>query len=207
MEESLQQTYDKAALSYHHQFLRDAEQNRLTKELPYDEFISYLQGKKVLDAGCNSGVDSMCFKELGFDVTGIDISEKALQIACQNDSDNRITFLQMDFRELSFPDNYFDGIWCSAGLVHLSREEIPMVLQNFSRVLKPEGVLFLSLKEGEGCVSRSVRWAGCELLFTLYTKDEIKKLLAKSFFKITVSSWRPENVKWGRNFNVLALRK
>ena len=42
----------------------------------YDRFLAYLPaGAAILDAGCGSGRDSLCFMKKGYDVTMLDASE------------------------------------------------------------------------------------------------------------------------------------
>lgn len=113
-----------------------------------DRFIHMLpQGAMVLDAGCGPGRDAVFFSGKGFSVTGIDISDNLLEIARRKDP--TVRFLHMDLRNMDFPDNMFDGIWACASLVHLKRDEIPVVLTAFHRILKPGGILFLLMIEGK----------------------------------------------------------
>ena len=42
-------------------------------------------------------------------------------------------------RLLNFPNNYFDGVWTSAALVHLPPRSKQKAICEFYRVLKPEG--------------------------------------------------------------------
>lgn len=101
----------------------------------------------------------------GFSVIGIDFSPK------------------MDMRKLEFADNTFDGIWASASLLHIPKKQIGIVMSELKRVLKPEGVMFIGLKEGKGekiettdyCVPR---------FFAYYTKKEIESILNNYGFKI-----------------------
>ena len=57
------------------------------------------------------------------------------------------TFL-CDLREVGrrFPAGMFDGIWASASLVHLREADTVAVLEQFARLLRPDGRLFVCLK-------------------------------------------------------------
>ena len=48
-------------------------------------------------------------------------------------------------RTLPFADGAFDGLWSSASLLHLAREDVPATLEEFGRVLVPDGALFVSV--------------------------------------------------------------
>ena len=48
----------------------------------YDRFLAYLPaGAAILDAGCGSGRDSLCFMKKGYDVTMLDASEAMCKCA------------------------------------------------------------------------------------------------------------------------------
>ncbi|MFB6181873.1 MAG: class I SAM-dependent methyltransferase [Candidatus Magasanikbacteria bacterium] len=148
-----------------------------------DKFIEELEGDKVLDAGCGSGRDAKYFSENNLEVLGIDLSEEMLKRAEEN-SPNAY-FKEMDVRQLNFSQNSFDGIWCCALLPHIPKEEINEAVKELKRVLKPEGTIFMSFKQGEGekFVEKD-RYNGNQKFFAYYTKDEIKELLNSHNFKI-----------------------
>lgn len=103
-----------------------------------DVFLSYMQGKKILDLGCGVGQDSKYFFSKGYSVIGIDFSEEMLKIA---KSGSDIDFILQDMRNLQFEDGSFDGVWASSSLfTHLEKDERREVLQKISRILKPDGI-------------------------------------------------------------------
>lgn len=110
-----------------------------------DQFMAYLPaGAHILDAGCGSGRDSKAFFEKGFEVTAMDASEGMCKEAAKLLGQN---VLQCTFQEMNF-QNEFDGIWACASLLHVTRSDIDLVLQNLKKALKYEGVLYLSFKYG-----------------------------------------------------------
>jgi len=60
---------------------------------------------KALDVGCGYGHNSIWLAQHGFSVTGVDVSEVALQQAKENASQNNVscTFLSLDFFEEDVP--------------------------------------------------------------------------------------------------------
>ena len=46
--------------------------------------------------------------------------------------------------------NEFDGVWAYASLLHVPRKEIDDVLERIILALRPEGICYLSSKEGDG---------------------------------------------------------
>ena len=114
--------------------------------LAYDRFLVYLTaGAGILDAGCGSGRDSLCFIKKGYDVTMLDAS--AGMCRCAEKLTGRKA-LCMKFDEIEFVDR-FDGIWACASLLHVSEKELENVLEKFHRALKRDGVIYASWKYGE----------------------------------------------------------
>src|SRR3989338_6251916 len=73
-----------------------------------DKFSSFLKpGDSILDAGCGVGLNSEYLIKKGFNVLGIDFSEKMLEIAKGKVPDGE--FRVMDIRDLSELEITFDG--------------------------------------------------------------------------------------------------
>ena len=102
-------------------------------------------GSKVLDAGCGYGpVARTLTTEFNLVVQGIDLVGERLSKARQLNKEcgvGSIGLAEADYHRLPFPDNYFDGVYTMETLVHAY--PLNLVLQEFRRVLKPEGKLVL----------------------------------------------------------------
>jgi SAM-dependent methyltransferase len=149
-----------------------------TRDLPmrdlYDPFIALLpEGASILDAGCDSGRDARRFLEMGYRVTAFDASGAMCALA----SDHlgrpvpRLRFDEAgDVPELR---GAFDGVWASASLLHVPREEMAGALAGLSRTLKPGGVFYASFRYGGGeGVREDGRW------FTDFTEEAFLEQLA-----------------------------
>lgn len=102
--------------------------------------------KKILDLGCGRGRHSITLAKRGYQVTGIDLSKKAIEkakrIAGQNDLDN-VEFFVRDMR--SPLPKQFDAIvnlFTTFGYF-LEDEENKKVLRNTGEMLTAEGILFI----------------------------------------------------------------
>lgn len=137
---------------------------------------------RVLDAGCGPGRDSLHLQKLGFQVTGVDVSEGMIAEARRRVSPPA-EFQVMDLRDLRFPEAHFDGIWCNASLLHVPRAAVPGVLAQMRRVLRAEGMLYLAVKEGEGEAVRG-RDEGKPRFFTYFAKKELRTLVTDAGFRI-----------------------
>lgn len=112
-----------------------------------DKFAEKTGQGKVLDAGCGPGRDTEYLTEKGLDVTGIDLAEGMIEHAKDN---KKGLFKKMDIRDLEFEDNNFEGIWCNTVMHFFPPEQMPEILDELKRVLKDEGVFYISFKIGEG---------------------------------------------------------
>lgn len=148
-----------------------------------DFFIQNLKGKNILDVGCGPGRDAKYFCEHGFDVTGIDLALNFVEMASRNVPGAK--FLQMDMADLDFDDDEFDGVWACASFLHIPKKQAKDVLSGFFRVLKPGGLLFLSVKQGDGekLVLEDI-YNGRERFFALFSQDELKNLIESCGFDI-----------------------
>ncbi len=104
-----------------------------------------LAGKKVLDVGCGGGLLSEGMAERGAQVTGIDLSEKALGVA-------RLHLLEsghsVDYRHISAESlaaempGSFDMVTCLEMLEHVP--DPASTVAACARLVKPGGQVFLS---------------------------------------------------------------
>lgn len=162
----------------------DYAQGHLDPEVmrPQLEFFSEnLQGKSILDVGCGPGRDAKYFTDRGFGVIGIDPVGGFLEIA--KEVAPKATFLKMDMRALGFADCSFDGLWACASLLHIPKEEVLATLQGFRLILKPNGFLYLCVKEGEG-----EGWLnygeGRRSFIAFYRLEELQRLVEEAGFEI-----------------------
>ncbi len=107
----------------------------------------------ILDAGCGPGRDALIFARQGLSVHAIDLSPEMLaqarQFCLDQPGSERLSFQQMDMRQLDFPDQSHAGAWVSASFLHIPKQENLSVLRELIRVLIPGGVLTLLVKEAD----------------------------------------------------------
>lgn len=142
-----------------------------------EKFASHVRpGGKVLDIGSASGRDSAWFTSRGFKVVGIDISESLVEMAIK--SVPNAHFVVMDLMDLDFPDESFDGIWCSCVLLHISRADAPVAVQKMAKKLRPGGVLYILVKEGntEG-LEEDARYDNAVKFSSYFEVSEIRTML------------------------------
>lgn len=169
--------YDSVAENYAKQTATHAPVKQRSK------FVTLVKTGKILDAGCGPGRDTKYFSDLGFEVTGVDLSKELLKIA--EKFVPRATFIQQDLRDLSFDIESFNGIWACASLLHLKRIEIPKVLSDFKKFLKPKGILYVHVKKGIGEIEKvEPSIPNAKRFFTLFTQSELEKYIRDAGFQI-----------------------
>lgn len=199
MEDYLKKTisvYDKIADDYAKGVLA------YTPEIEREKFSTLVKKEgSILDVGCAAGRDSEFFFQKGFYVTGIDLSENLLTLAKTNFP--KIDFQIQDVRRLHFSNNFFDGIFACAILLHLKRDEILPVTQAFYRILKNNGILFVMMKRGKGEVDIKEDLSSHESRhFTLVEPYEIKKWIESAGFSIIeIYTWNSRD-RWPEGRNV-----
>ncbi len=106
--------------------------------------IGFKGKENVLDAGCGYGQWSFALAELNKKVTGIDISKDRIEtsntIAQVNNAKN-ISFFKSTIEKFDSADESFDAIF-SYSVLYLTNYE--KSIQNLTRLLKTEGVLYLN---------------------------------------------------------------
>ena len=144
-------------------------------------FVRYLKPKsRILDVGCGPGRDTKELARRGFDVIGMDFSEEMLRIAKAYFPEGN--FIWMDMRDLTFPDNYFDGAWVMASFLNIKKIDAQRVLIGFKRVLNNRGVLAMAVKKGAGEIHENED--GETRLFSLYSEAELEDLLEMAGFHV-----------------------
>lgn len=171
-------SYDKSAVDY---YKRVSEFELL---LEITEFIKIVKKDgKILDLGCGPGHHSNFFSNQNFKVTGIDLSSEMIKLAKKEFTD--IDFKVMDISDLDFEVNTFDGIWASASLLHIPKNNIKLILKKIKEILVNNGILYISLKEGKGSeIFNDVRYGGVDKFYVYYKLDEIKNILEDIGFNI-----------------------
>jgi SAM-dependent methyltransferase len=149
-----------------------------------EKFINLVKSKGyILDLGCGPGHHSRIFLENGFRIKGIDLSTEMIAIAEKEVPKG--SFEVMDILDLKFENDSFDGIWSSASLLHIQKENLKSVLKELKRLLVKGGVLYISLKKGSGSeVLKDNRYGGVDKYYVYYQHEEINSLLSSLGFEI-----------------------
>ena len=95
----------------------------------------------------------------------------------------------MDMQELDLPANEFDGIWASFSLLHVHKNDASRVLDNFQRVLRPQGCLLVALHRGPKTSWVEANISGMDKICRVqeWVPTEFEELLSQTGFKVIYS--------------------
>ncbi len=196
--EKTQETYRQIAAAY-----AQARQNRDHLADQVKRFVALLPPEgTVLDVGCGPGADTAVLQSYHLNAIGLDFSHEMMRVG-RDQYNIRVPFAQTDMRCLPFTGQ-IDGIWACASLLHLDREDVQPTLREFYRVLRPGGVVYLSVKLGSG--GKWVPTAYGQPLprfFTFWQPETLDPLLETAAFHI-IDGWEEQGqqdtwlVRYGR---------
>jgi ubiquinone/menaquinone biosynthesis C-methylase UbiE len=184
--------------------LRYALQDYMLEAIPFASF----NGKRVLEIGSGSGIDSAEFGRNGADVVSLDFTEtgaKSTRDALSEAGVSSFDVVRAAAQYLPFKDGVFDCVY-SFGVLHhipdvgrvikeISKKlakggELICMLYNKDSLLYAYSILFLhredGLSEDEMVSKYSERVEGCPYT-KAYTRQDVLDLLADDFHKVSMS--------------------
>ena len=98
----------------------------------------------VLDVGCGGGILSEPLARMGGKVTGIDVTEKLVQVAKLHAKNSKlnITYQHASAETLADAGKTYDVVICSEVIEHVPDPQV--LVDTLSKLVKPNGLLFIS---------------------------------------------------------------
>ncbi len=162
-----------------------------------DYISSYLKrylpkNSPILEGGCGIGKYVIAFRNLGYDMRGVDFSSELVKRMKEYDSELSVEVA--DIKRLPFPNEYF-GCYLSAGVLEHFEYDIFLPIYEARRVLKRNG-LFLITIPFVNVIRRFIKYRKKEVFSEYYfSKKSISEILKVSGFK--VEKIYPINFLWG----------
>jgi len=157
-------------------------------------------GMKILDAGCGAGIPIAKYLSSKFEVFGIDISAKQIELAKKYVPNG--VFKKADFLESGFENEFFDGLICLYALIHVDRKRHLEILKEFYKVLKSPGYMMIcmGLQDWEG----EEEYHGTTMYWSHFGREKNLELLKEAGFEILwEKAWNPETDPNDRHLFVL----
>ncbi|MCK1859428.1 class I SAM-dependent methyltransferase, partial [Legionella pneumophila] len=158
-----------------------------TKNLMESEYLNLIVNaippkSSILDLGCGTGEPiAQFFIEKGFKLTGVDGSQKMIELCRKRFPDER--WIVSDMRDINLQQQ-FDVILAWHSFFHLDHDSQRNMFKIFESHTKPGGVLAFTSGEEEGEV-----WSdngGQQLYHASLSTKEYESLLKNSSFKVLV---------------------
>ncbi|MCD6321648.1 MAG: class I SAM-dependent methyltransferase, partial [Clostridiales bacterium] len=155
----------------------------------------------LLEIGCGTGQDSLFFMEKGIKVKAIDISAANIDYCIKKGINAQV----MNLYNMNFENNTFDSVYAMNCLLHVPVKNLPEVLREIKRVIKPGGILFVGNYGGDHEGNRKFRDQKLSRFFSFRPYGEYSGLLESAGFKIINGG--KINTDTQLEFNYFILRK
>jgi ubiquinone/menaquinone biosynthesis C-methylase UbiE len=185
MEQNLnkvEKQYDTVAREYAETFSGEHEKKPKDQEILHRFSREIGDRRPVWDFGCGPGQTTKYLKNLGIEISGLDLSEKILEQA--RTIHPEIHFRKGNILELEFENDSIAGVVAFYAIVHFTEEQVEIAFREVFRVLQPGGIFLFTYHIGEETI-RVEEFLGkkIDIDFIFFTTDFISSCLKKSGFE------------------------
>jgi len=174
--------YDTVAKEYAEAFSGEHEKKPRDQEILRRFSQEVGDRRPVWDFGCGPGHTAQYLKNLGIEISGLDLSEKILEQA-------RLIHPEIDFRkgnilELEFENDSIAGVVAFYAIVHFTEEQAGIAFREVFRVLQPGGIFLFTYHIGEETIHiNEFLGKKVDIDFMFFTTDFISSCLKDSGFE------------------------
>jgi SAM-dependent methyltransferase len=136
-------------------------------------------GGHVLEIGSAGGRDAIALEERELTVRRTDVTPAFVELMRSRGFDADLLDPLTD--DLGGP---YDGVWASACLLHVDREDLPRVMANLASATRPGGALAMSLKEGDGDEWSTHGHVGAPRRFVYWREAPLRAVLAETGWQV-----------------------
>lgn len=180
--DQVERVYDSVAKEYAEAFSGEHENKPRDQEILQRFAQEIGDSRPVWDLGCGPGQTAAYLKNLGIEISGLDLSEGTLEQARARHPD--IHFQKGDLLKLDFEDGSIAGIIAFYAIVHFSEEQVGIAFREVFRALKPGCLFLVTFHMGEEDIHID-EFLGkkVDIDFSFFTTEFIIGCLASSGFE------------------------
>ncbi|SFJ61838.1 Methyltransferase domain-containing protein [Halobacillus dabanensis] len=177
LKQKLSEAYDQESIN------RNKGETQKWKVIERQSFLQTLaqeQKNSLLEIGAGPGKDSLFFARQGMNVQATDLSEEMVK-RCQ---EKGLKAHVMSFDDLMFPAESFHAIWALNCLLHVPKKDLPHILTEIKRTLKPDGLFYMGVYGGidqEGVWEEDFHEP--KRFFSFFKDADLEKLL-QNYFRV-----------------------
>jgi ubiquinone/menaquinone biosynthesis C-methylase UbiE len=174
--------YNTVAKEYSEAFTGEHEKKPMDQEILCRFSLEIADRKPVWDFGCGPGQTTKYLKDLGVEISGLDLAEKNIEQAKINHPE--IAFRQGNMLALEFDSDTIAGIVAFYAIVHFTPEQVEKAFRETFRVLKPDGLFLFTFHIGNETLHID-EFLGqhVDIDFMFFTVDFISDCLRKCGFQ------------------------
>jgi len=174
--------YDTVAKEYAETFSGEHEKKPKDQEILYRFSQEIGDRRPVWDFGCGPGQTTNYLKNLGVEISGLDLSGKVLDQA--RTIHPGIHFKKGNVLKLEFGNDSIAGVVAFYAIVHFTEEQVGIAFRQVFRVLQPGGIFLFTYHVGEETIHLS-EFLGkqVDIDFMFFTTDFIFRCLKSSGFE------------------------
>ena len=174
--------YDTVAKEYAETFSGEHEKKPKDQEILHRFSQEIGDRRPVWDFGCGPGQTTKYLKNLGIEISGLDLSEKILQQA--RTIHPEIHFRKGNILELKFENDSIAGAVAFYAIVHFTEEQVRITFREVFRVLQPGGIFLFTYHIGEDTIHLDeFLGKNINIDFMFFTTDFIFSCLKDSGFE------------------------
>ena len=172
----VEQGYDRIA-GRHHEWgaqARPGEKARYAAVL----FERLPGGASVVELGCGSGSTTTERLAERFQLTGVDISARQIELIRQRIP--HATFIQADMASLDFPAESFNGVAAFYSIIHVPRAEHAGLLRRIAAWLRPGGILVATMGASSTEAGYDDDWLGAPMYWSHFDSETNRRLVEQA---------------------------
>jgi ubiquinone/menaquinone biosynthesis C-methylase UbiE len=178
----IENLYDMVAKEYAEAFSGEHEKKPKDQEILHRFSQEVGDRRPVWDFGCGPGQTTKYLKDLGIEISGLDLSEKILEQARTLHPD--LNFRKGNILELEFDDDSIAGVVAFYAMVHFTKKQVETAFREVFRVLQPGGIFLFTYHIGDETIHLD-EFLGkkVDIDFMFFTTDFIFRCLKDSGFE------------------------